>query len=171
MKDVGDYLLAIYHHGTSVNSIRGHRTAVGSIHVGFKNKTTVSNNPVLNLLVRGMFNERPPERSLVPSWDLPRALRLLAKEPYEPMSGASLEDITTKTMFLVAAASGSRAGDIQGLSIKENHFDINNVRARLLPRSGYLAKNQRPDFTNCPSRPLGSGGLARRWPMVSSASP
>ena len=32
VKDVGDYLLAIYHHGTSINSIRGHRTYCSGLH-------------------------------------------------------------------------------------------------------------------------------------------
>ena len=150
LKDIADYLVACFNAGSAVNSVRVHRTAIGAIHMGFPDGSTVSNNRHLNLLIRGMHNERPPDRSLVPDWDLSMALRLLAKAPYEPIAEASLEDLTKKTVFLVAVASGRRVGDIQALSVANEHLDINNIRARLLPRSGYLAKNQRPDFVPSP---------------------
>lgn len=150
VKFVGDFLLSVYKEGKSARSVRAHRTAVGAVHLGFGNGTTTSNSPALNALVKGIFNTRPPERTLVPDWDLPTALRLLSKTPYEPMGNATLEDITKKTVFLVAAASGRRVSDIHALSIAGEHLSISPSGARLLPRSGYLAKNQTQDFTPAP---------------------
>ena len=140
----------IFNSGSSARAIRSFRTAIGAIHLGFSNGTTVSNSPSLQALLKGMFNVRPPERSLVPSWDLPTALRLLSEQPYEPLENATLENLTKKTAFLVAVASGRRVSDIHALSLAPNHSDISKTRARLLPRSGYLAKNQTPDFTPAP---------------------
>ncbi len=150
VKFVGDFLLSVFNAGKSARSIRAHRTAIGAVHLGFADGKTVSNSPALHALVRGIFHSRPPTRSLVPSWDLPTALRLLCEKPYEPMGNATLENLTKKTVFLVAAASGRRVSDIHALSSAQEHVVISSSGARLLPRSGYLAKNQTPDFTPSP---------------------
>ena len=97
-----------------------------------------------------MFHRRPPARSLVPSWDLPRALQLLGGPPFEPMHKASTADITKKTVFLIAAASGRRVSDIHALSTAAGHLIFSENGVRLLPRVGYLAKNQSQSFTPIP---------------------
>ena len=150
VKFVGDFLLSLFNEGKSVRSIKSHRTAIGVVHLGFANGSNVSTSPAIRDLIRGCFNKRPPERSLVPSWDLPTALRLLGERPYEPLGNATFEDLTKKTVFLIAAASGRRVSDIHALSVAREHCVVSSSGARLLPRSGYLAKNQTPDFTPSP---------------------
>lgn len=56
-------------------------------------------------------------------------------------------DLSRKTAFLVAAASGRRVSDIGALSVAENHLAFRSDGAHLLPRAGYLAKNQTQSFT------------------------
>jgi len=148
--EVGDFFMALYNEGKSYRNIRNHRTAINVVHRGFEDGTKVSSSTALQALVRGIFNERPPERSLVPDWDLPSALRLLSETPFEPLGNATLEDLTKKTVFLVAAASGRRVSDLHALSVAGEHLSISSSGARLLPRSGYLSKNQTPDFTPSP---------------------
>ena len=94
-----------------------------------------------------MFHQCPPSKSLVPAWDLPRALCLLADPPFEPLHQANLMDLTRKTAFLVAAACGRRVSEIQALSVAENHIRWSSDVVHLLPRAGFLAKNQTLDFT------------------------
>ncbi len=144
---VGDFLLSVFDQGAGARTVRNCRTAIGAVHLGFGGGITVSNSPALHDLIKGMLHKRPPERSLVPAWDLPTALQLLTEKPYEPMHQASLADITKKTAFLIAAASGRRVSDIHALSVADNHLVFSGGSVRLLPRSGYLAKNQSLDFT------------------------
>ena len=107
---------------------------------------TVSSSPALSALIKGMFAERPPVRSLVPEWDLPLVLRYLA-ETFEPIEDLRLQDLTLKTVFLVAVACGRRCSDIHALSIDEHHLRFTNGGVSILPRTGFLAKNQTMSFT------------------------
>ena len=131
-------------------SIRCFRTAIASIHHGFEGGLTVSSSPTLSSLIKGTFHERPPDRSLVPAWDLSLALGVVADSPYEPMHLLDLPELTRKTVFLVAAASGRRVSEIHALSTKEGHLRFSNGAVSLLPRAGFLAKNQTLDFTPKP---------------------
>ena len=135
--------------GASCRSVKSlPYTAVAAIHHGLLQEgMSDSRSPVLNDLLKAMFNKRPPSSSLVPSWDLPRALRILAEPPFEPMDQCSMMDLSRKTAFLVAAASGRRVSDIQALSVSENHIAFRSDGVHLLPRAGYLAKNQTQNFT------------------------
>ena len=131
-------------------SIRCFRTAIASIHHGFKGGLTVSSSPTLSSLIKGAFHERTPDRSLVPAWDLSLALGVVADSPYEPMHLLDLPELTRKTVFLVAAASGRRVSEIHALSTKEGHLRFSNGAVSLLPRAGFLAKNQTLDLTPKP---------------------
>ena len=146
--EVCEFLTWVFtHEGASLNSIRACRTAVGAVHHGFPGGTSVSSSTVIQDLIKGMFHKRPPSKSLVPAWDLPRALRLLAEPPFEPLDQASLLDLSRKTAFLVAAACGRRVSEIHALSTAENHLEFRASAVHLLPRAGFLAKNQTMDFT------------------------
>ena len=97
--------------------------------------------------IKGMFHKRPPPKLLVPAWDLSRALWLLAEPPFEPLDQASLLDLSRKTAFLVEAACGRRVSEIHALSTAERHLEFRASAVHLLPRAGFLAKNQTMDFS------------------------
>lgn len=144
---VGDFLTWTFNQNASCRSIRACRTAIASIHHGFPDGTTVSGSPILNDIIKASFNERPPPQSLTPAWDMPRALRFLAEEPFEPPDRSSMMDMSRKTAFLIAAASGRRVSDIEALSVAKHHLSFREDGVHLLPRAGYLAKNQTVNFT------------------------
>ena len=83
------------------------------------------------------FLERPPARKFLPTWSLPCVLEALAKAPFEPLAEASLRDVTIKTVFLMAIASGHRRS---ALPAAPGHFRWDGVR--LIPNPSYVAKNQ-----------------------------
>ena len=146
---VCDFLTAVFkEEGATAHSVRSCRTAVAAVHHGFGEGNTVSNSPAIQDLIKGMFHQRPPTKSLVPSWGLPTALHFLAEPPFEPLHQANLMDLTRKTAFLVAAACGRRVSEIQALSVVENHIRWSSNAVHLLPRAGFLAKNQTLDFTH-----------------------
>ena len=131
----------------SPNSIRACRTAVGAVHHGYPGDTTFSSSTVVHDLIKGMFHKRPPPNSLVPEWDLSRALWLLAEPPFEPLDQASLLDLSRKTAFLVAAACGRRVSEIHALFTADRHLEFRASAVHLLSRARFLAKNQTMDFS------------------------
>ena len=126
----------------SVNTIRLYRSAIASCHSGFEDGSSVSSSPFLSRLIRSFTLKRPRVRSLLPSWSLPAVLRALAKEPFEPMSQASLRCVTLKTVFLVAIASGHRVSTLKALSVDPGHIRFDPQGVRLIPRADFIAKNQ-----------------------------
>ena len=149
MGAVAEFLTEQFKHkDAKPRSVRCFRIAIAAIHHGFEGGLTVSTSPTLTNLIKGAFHERPPERSLVPAWDLSLALGTIADSPYEPMHLLDLPELTRKTVFLVAAASGRRVSKIHALSMKEEHLRFSGGSVSLLPRAGFLAKNQTLDF--CP---------------------
>ena len=94
-----------------------------------------------------MFNERPPTKTLPPSWSLNDVLTTLAQPPYEPMHNSPLEHLTHKTLFLVAAASARRRSCLQALTLKTGYLRWEQDGVRLLPDPKFLAKNQSMTFT------------------------
>ena len=71
--------------------------------------------------MRALFLQRPPVRKLLPSWSLPTVLEALSKAPFEPLAEASLRNLTIKTAFLVAIASGQRRSALHALSSAPGH--------------------------------------------------
>ena len=78
----------------------------------------------------------------VPSWSLPAVLRDLARPPFEPLAQASFYHLTLKTVFLSAIASGQRRGMLHALTIDPGHIRWEYSGVRLIPKAGFLAKNQ-----------------------------
>ena len=148
--EVANFLTHIFNGGKQVNTVRGYRTAIGAIHKGFAPGLSVSNASQLDMLIRAMGLKRPRTRSLTPPWDMAKVLEVLSKEPFEPMSSASLLNVTIKTAFLVAAASARRRSALHALSIKKGHLRWENHGVRLVPDPSFLTKTQSIDFLPAP---------------------
>ena len=54
----------------------------------------IGQHPHIIRLLKGIFNERPPLKKLVPEWDLCLVLGCLRKPPFEPLKDASLKHVT-----------------------------------------------------------------------------
>ncbi|XP_071477298.1 uncharacterized protein [Diadema antillarum] len=128
--------------GLTISTIRGYRSAIAAVHTGFEDGSTISTAPALSGLLRAFFLERPPTRRLLPSWSLPRVLEALARSPFEPLAEASLRDLTIKTVFLLAIASGQRRSALHALSTLQGHIRWERAGVRLIPSPSYVAKNQ-----------------------------
>ena len=110
--------------GSSYCSVKACRTAAPAIHHGFDGGISVSRSPALKDLVKAMFNKRLPSTSLVTSWDLPQALRLLAEPVFESMDQKGLMNLSRKTAFLVDAASERPVSDIFGSLCSEEPLNL-----------------------------------------------
>ena len=147
LKQISTFLMLLFSEGKQVNTIRNYRSAIAAVHSGFEDGSTIGNNVTIGLLLRGMFNERPPIRRLAPSWSINSVLEVLTKSPYEPLQNIPLELLTYKVLFLIAAASARRRGSLHALTIKPDFLRFEPGGVRLLPDPLFLAKNQSVSFT------------------------
>ncbi|XP_072006316.1 uncharacterized protein [Engystomops pustulosus] len=74
------------------------------------------------------------------SWDLSLVLNALIKEPFEPISSASVKNLTLKTVFLVAITSARRLGELQAISIKEPYMRVLDDRIILMLDPNFIPK-------------------------------
>ena len=146
---VADFLKSKFDQGLQVTTVKGYRSAIQAIHRGFQDGSSVGNNRSLNFLIEGMFIKRPPVRKIMPSWDLPTVLEFLRGPPFEPAQAASLRDLTLKTVFLIAMASGRRSSELHALAIGK-YVVFGKLGVTLYFCPGFLAKNERSNFTATP---------------------
>ena len=144
---MAEFLTLLFSEGKQVGTIRNYRSAISSVHRGFADGSTLSNNELISRLLKGMFNRRPPVRRLPPSWSINDVLRKLQDPPFEPLCSATLEHLTSKTLFLIAAASARRRSELHALSTKEGFIRFDPAGVRLLPDPQFLSKNQSASFT------------------------
>ena len=133
----------------------------------------ISLSPTLHDLLRSFQVEAPVREVRPPSWDLPTVLNFLRTSPFEPLSSASLRDLTRKTLFLIALATAKRVGELQalshrvsfsssaaGLSYVPEFVAKTETATRLLPCSfevqslGDFAAGLPEDLLLCPVRSL-----------------
>ena len=139
---VADFLISRFDKGYAVVTLRSYRSAIASCHRGFRDGSSVTDSKFLTRLLQSFFLKRPLKKTLIPAWSLPAVLKVLASAPFEPLHKASLRLLTLKTAFLVAIASGHRVSSLQALCVDPGHLRWEASGVRLIPRIGFLAKNQ-----------------------------
>ena len=98
----------------SVSAVMGYRSMLSAV---FKSiLPEISTSSILHDLLRSFQVEAPVRQGRPPPWDLLTVLTFFRSSPFEPLSNASLRDITRKTLFLVALATAKRVGELQALS-------------------------------------------------------
>ena len=142
---IADYFVHMFEElGRSTSTISNHRSAL-SVALGTFDGFTVGNHPVLTALLKNCALERPPQRNLVPEWDLLKVLNRLTEAPFEPPKFDTLVQklyCTWKTVFLLALASTKRASELHAISREKKDlvFARDGVYLRTVP--GFLAKTQ-----------------------------
>ena len=71
-----------------------------------------SNQSILADVVRSFELERPRVRTHFPKWDLAVVFSSLSSTPFEPLDSCGFKELTLKTVFLTALASGHRRSNI-----------------------------------------------------------
>ena len=98
----------------SVSAVLGYRSMLSTV---FRTVLPeISTSPIIRDLLRSFQVEVPCRSVRPPSWDLIKVLEYLRSPLFEPLSSASLRDLTRKTLFLVALATAKRVGELQALS-------------------------------------------------------
>jgi len=146
---VADFLRSRFELGLVVSTVRGYLSAILAIHLGCEDGSSIRNDRSLHFLLEGMANSRPIIRKIWPAWDLPTVLEKLNESPYEPMQAASLKNVTLKTIFLIAVASGRRCSEIHALAIG-SCIVFSQKGVTLYFKPGFLAKNKTSRFEASP---------------------
>ena len=69
-------------------------------------------------------------------------LLAFTKEPFGPLSKATLKLLTYKTVFLLALASGKCRSELHAWLFSSAFFNHDNSQVTLAPSPAFLAKNQ-----------------------------
>ena len=149
---VGEFLKSRFDLGLQTSTVKGYRSAIQAIHTGDHNGNKIRDSESLDFLIEGMNIERPRPKRIMPAWDLPTVLTYLNNDPFEPIQHASLRDLSIKTVFLIAMASGRRCSEIHALSIGEfTVFGSTGVTLHVRPNFlSNMSKTERSDFVPTP---------------------
>jgi len=123
LNNCANFLADLYKDGLKYKTISGYRSMMSSM-LNPVDRIPVGQHPYIIRLLKGIFNERPPVKRLVPEWNLLFVLDALKQPPFEPIKTASLKYVTYKTVFLIAITTFRRCGDLQSLTLGENSVNV-----------------------------------------------
>ena len=136
-----EFLSFLFHSGLKYRTIAGYRSML-SVVLSPADGMPVGQHPDILRLLKGVFNSRPPEKRLMPEWDLKKVLDFLLGSLFEPISKVSLKYLTLKSVFLAAISTFRRCSDLQALRIDEGFMSI-VPEGIIFIRDG-LSKQDRP---------------------------
>ena len=136
-----EFLIFLHNENFCPATMKGYRSAISTT-LKQISKIDFSNESVLSDVVKSFELERPRLRSHFPKWDLTLVLSSLLAPPYEPLEYCGFKELTLKTVFLIAFASGRRRSDVHAFSVTDVQFSDQSVTLFTFP--GFLAKNQLP---------------------------
>ena len=115
INDICEFFLYLFEKkGLAVNTIRCYRSTLHSVlrHTGLK----LNKNQDVSDVIRSLMLRAPVSNSRLVNWNLDVLLKFLCSDKFEPLSEASLFNLTKKTFILTALALSKRVSELQALS-------------------------------------------------------
>jgi hypothetical protein len=141
--EVADFLLHLFQSKKlAVSTLKGYRSAIATT-LAATGYTAVSSDASLHDLMRSFFIDRPVPDRTFPEWDLALVLDALRHSPFEPLGSIPLANLTYKTVFLTALASGKRRGELHAFMAKGSGVSDQKSSYVLSFDRRFLAKTQR----------------------------
>ena len=126
-------------HKLSPKTILVHRNALASpLLNGFSINTS---DQEFSMLARAQFNQNPPPKRIVPSWN-PNKVLSMFEQPRYKNSRSTPGRLLSKTLFLVALASGNRVSELAAFSRSGTNILPGSKVARIAVSPGLLYKNE-----------------------------
>ena len=139
---LADFLYYLSHDlKKGLSAVQGYRAVINSTIQLCKHREP-GNNIHINSLIRAIKIQQPTVDNQIPKWNLNLVLNSLTREPYEPLTSASLKHISWKTAFLVAFATAARIGEIKAIDSKLVSHNAAWTSVTLQTHPGFVAKNQ-----------------------------
>ena len=147
---LADFLYYLSHDlKKGLSAVQGYRAVINSTISLCKNREP-GNNIQINSLLRSIKINQPIVDHQIPKWNLNLVLNSLTREPYEPMTSASLKHISWKTAFLVAFATAARIGELKAIDSKQVSHNASWSTVTLQTHPLFVAKNQDLALDNSP---------------------
>ena len=127
----------------SVSTLAGYRSAIGNI-LRLTTGYNPGECPILSQLMKSFKRTQPAPSRRIPAWDVSLVLRVLNSEVAQNDS-LSIHELTAKTVFLVALASGDRCSALAALKspvvLSDEGLKV-EFDEKFVPKSYFLKKNQ-----------------------------
>jgi hypothetical protein len=111
----------------------------------FHTDLDITHSQELSQLIVNFKRERPPQRNLVPKWDLDLVLWTLLEPPFEPIwddTKVPLTFLTWKVTFLLLLASGLRRGELHSIPFKGVSYQKDFDWITLRPDPEFVSKTR-----------------------------
>ena len=103
---VADFLCYLHEQkDLAVSTIEGYRTAISHVLKAVRG-LDIGHDPAISSLIANFVRDVSKRKDSAPPWNLALVLQVLTQAPFEPMHLAPLKLVTSKTVFLLALASG-----------------------------------------------------------------
>ena len=122
----GEFLISLHDKNFSPATVKGYSSAISTTLKQISN-VDFSNQSILADVVRSFELERPRVKPHFHKWDLAVVLTALNTTPFEPLESCGFKELTYKTVFLTALASGRRRSEIHALSCHDVHFTDQSI--------------------------------------------
>ena len=125
----------------SIGSINNYRSAISFFWKRLYDFDVPPEDRILKELLRSFKRERPTSTKRSVSWDVKLVLEFFASARFADMDKVSDRELTLKTIFLIALASGKRRGELHALT-REGVKEVHGEREGLLlhPSSSFISK-------------------------------
>ncbi|XP_068221279.1 uncharacterized protein [Palaemon carinicauda] len=122
----------------AVSTIKGYRSTLSSV-VRHRGIDLTQDRDLKDLLKS--FETTKQTQLRLPAWNLDVVLKFLCSRKFEPISQATLREVTKKTLFLMALATAKGVGEIHAI---EKQVGFNQDGAVCALRIDFLSKNENP---------------------------
>ena len=122
--EVVNFLADLFKQGYQYRSLNSYRSAISSVHEkvdGYE----VGKHPLVTRLIKGAFHERPPQPRYSGTWDVSRVTSYLVSRGAN--QNLSINDLTCKTVMLMALTRPSRSADLVNLNLDYRKFSPEGV--------------------------------------------
>ena len=121
VNQVLDYLPSLYESGLSYRTINCYRSTLSTTLLLIDNYDG-GKHPLVTRLMRGIYNSRPPVKTLVPTWSVMTVLKML--KLWSPNDKLDLKRLTYKTVMLLTLVTARRCSSLYLLTLKERESTI-----------------------------------------------
>ena len=138
---IADFLTEKREGGLSATTIEGYRSAISNT-LKHTSGLDLGLDSYISALLRSFRLEDTKRRNPSPPWDLSLVLAVLRSKPFEPIRSISMKNLTLKTVFLLALASGKRRSELHALSRAGVSWNKQKTRMTFRVTPSFVAKTQ-----------------------------
>ena len=138
---IADFLTEKREGGLSATTIEGYRSAISNT-LKHTSGLDLGLDSYISALLRSFRLEDTKRRNPSPPWDLSLVLAVLRSKPFEPIGSISMKNLTLKTVFLLALASGKRRSELHALSRAGVSWNKQKTRMTFRVTPSFVAKTQ-----------------------------